>query len=47
MNKIHGTAAKVVFAILATGAALNLAGSGKLGGTAQKIANYITKGYGA
>jgi len=37
----------VAGAIVATGAALNLANSGKLGTTAQKLAKYITAGYGA
>lgn len=33
-------------AILGTGAFLNLAGSGKLGVTAQRAAKYVTTGYG-
>lgn len=37
----------VLFTILATGALLNLAGSGMLGTQAQKIAKYVTNGYGA
>jgi hypothetical protein len=32
--------------ILATGAALNIAGSGMAGSTVQKAAQFITKGYG-
>lgn len=34
-------------AIVATGAVLNLAGSGKLGSTMQKLARFVTQGYGA
>lgn len=37
----------VVGAIVTTGAALNLANSGVLGDSAKKIAQYITRGYGA
>lgn len=37
----------VAGAIVVTGAALNLANSGKLGMTAKQIAQYITRGYGA
>jgi hypothetical protein len=33
-------------AILATGAVLNLAGSGKLGKLPQQFAQFVTKGYG-
>lgn len=36
----------VVLSIIATGALLNIAGSGKLGTTAQKAAKYVTNGYG-
>lgn len=36
----------VVASILATGAILNLMGSGMLGTTAQKAAQFVTKGYG-
>jgi len=36
----------VVGSILGTGAILNLAGTGKLGTTAQKVAKYVTNGYG-
>lgn len=43
---VHGTIAKVVLGILATGAILNLASSGKLGTQAKTISDYITKGYG-
>ena len=35
-----------VGAILATGANLNLAGTGKFGAPAQRLAKYITNGYG-
>lgn len=45
MSKIH-TVAYTVGAILATGAILNLAGSGKFGVSAQRLAKYITNGYG-
>jgi hypothetical protein len=38
--------ASLVISILATGALLNVAGSGTLGTQAQKIAQFITKGYG-
>lgn len=37
----------VVTSILATGALLNIAGSGVLGVQVQKIAKLITTGYGA
>jgi hypothetical protein len=33
-------------AILATGAVLNVAGSGRLGTGAQNAAQYVTRGYG-
>ena len=36
----------VVASILATGVILNVAGSGLMGTQIQKIAQYITKGYG-
>ena len=36
----------LVVTILATGAALNIAGSGRLGATVQKGAQFITEGYG-
>lgn len=36
-----------VAAIMATGAILNMAGSGKLGAGPQKLAKYIINGYGA
>ena len=36
-----------IAAIVATGAALNLANSGKLGDGAKKLSQYITRGYGA
>lgn len=38
--------ASVVVSILATGAILNIAGNGMLGSQAQKLAQFITKGYG-
>lgn len=41
--KISGA---VVVSILATGAILNLMGSGMLGSQVQKLSQYITKGYG-
>jgi len=44
--QVHGTVAKVVVGIIATGVILNLAGSGKFGTTAQKAALFVTKGYG-
>lgn len=34
-------------AIIATGAFLNLAGSGMFGATAKKLARYTTRGFGA
>lgn len=37
----------VAGSILATGALLNLAGKGTFGVTAQKMAQYVTRGYGA
>lgn len=43
---LNSTTAKVMIGILGTGAILNLAGSGKLGTTAQKAARYVTEGYG-
>lgn len=43
MGKISLT---VVLSIIATGAILNVAGSGMLGGAVQKGAEFITKGYG-
>lgn len=43
----HGKLMLSIFAtILGTGAVLNLAGTGKLGAVPQRIAQYITKGYG-
>lgn len=36
----------LVVTILATGAALNVAGSGMLGQTVQNAAQFVTKGYG-
>ena len=36
----------VAVTILATGAVLNVAGSGQLGSTVQKAAQFVTKGYG-
>lgn len=33
-------------AIIATGVVLNVAGSGMLGAQVQKLAQYVTKGYG-
>jgi len=36
----------VVFSILATGALLNVAGSGLMGASVQKLAKYVTNGYG-
>ena len=36
----------VMTSILATGAILNVAGSGLLGTSVQKAANFVTKGYG-
>jgi len=36
----------IMVTILATGAVLNVAGSGMLGSTVQSAANFITKGYG-
>lgn len=36
----------VMATILVTGAALNIAGSGRLGTTVQNAAQFITKGYG-
>lgn len=41
-----GTVFKVVVGIVVTGAFLNMAGNGKLGVQAQKMAKYITNGYG-
>ena len=38
--------ATVVVSILATGAMLNLLGSGLFGTQGQKFAQYVTKGYG-
>lgn len=35
-----------IVGLLATGFLLNFAGSGKIGTTAQKAANFITKGFG-
>lgn len=46
MFKIGSTFTQVMFSILATGAVLNLAGSGKLGTSAMKAAKYVTNGYG-
>lgn len=43
---LNGTVFKIVLGIMATGAILNMAGNGKLGVTPQKIAKYITNGYG-
>ena len=37
---------KLMGAILATGAVLNIAGSGYMGQSVKKIAEYVTKGYG-
>lgn len=36
----------LVVTILATGAVLNIAGSGKMGQTVQNAAQFVTKGYG-
>jgi len=36
----------LVVTILATGAALNVAGSGVMGQTVQKAAQFVTQGYG-
>ena len=36
----------LVATILATGAVLNIAGSGMMGQTVQKAAQFVTKGYG-
>ena len=36
----------VMVTILATGALLNIAGSGRIGAFPQKLAQYVTKGYG-
>lgn len=36
----------VAFAIMGTGVLLNLAGTGKLGALPQRVAKYITNGYG-
>lgn len=41
--KISGT---VMLSILATGALLNIAGNGMFGTQAQKLAKFITNGYG-
>lgn len=38
--------AQSMIAIVATGAILNLGGSGYLGASVQKATNFITKGYG-
>ena len=40
-------ALQVMFAILATGAILNLANKGTFGTQVQKISRYVTSGYGA
>lgn len=44
--KITPTFFQVMFGILATGAILNAAGTGKLGTTAMNAAKYVTNGYG-
>lgn len=40
-------AATVILTIFGAGALLNLAGSGRLGSTAQQAARYVTDGYGS
>jgi hypothetical protein len=44
---MHKVSITVVVSILATGALLNLAGSGLFGAQVQKLAKYVTTGYGA
>lgn len=46
MKYLNSTTGKVIIGILATGAILNLAGSGKFGKQLQDAAKYITNGYG-
>lgn len=46
MFKLPTISLTLVATILATGAALNVAGSGLLGQTVQKAAAFVTKGYG-
>lgn len=46
MSYLKSPMVQLMLGIMATGAVLNLAGNGKLGVQAQKIAKYITNGYG-
>ena len=46
MGSIPKISGVVVVSILATGAILNLLGSGKMGTFPQSLAKYITNGYG-
>ena len=46
MNEKAKTLLTVAIAILGTGAILNLAGQGTFGATAQRMAKYVTTGYG-
>lgn len=41
------SALNLMFAILATGALLNLANRGTFGAQVQKLSKYVTTGYGA
>lgn len=43
---IPKVSATVVVSILLTGAILNMAGSGMFGVSVQKLAKYVTNGYG-